>query len=200
MAQTREQLQSALPKAQFDTWVRDARLETFEDGAFNIAVQNAYARDWLEERLGARVEQLLSTSMGEDVAVYFVTKNGRIVDVELADETVPNKKQTKSTKPDIVITPQEYDTVYEQVVQPHRQAVLPGYFRRHLRVIGPKMAWMYVAFRQAAYQQGARLGTQTGTFSGKQIAALCGISTRSFGDELKKRKPGKSSRRVGNAH
>jgi hypothetical protein len=178
--QTREQLQSALPKAQFDTWVRDARLEAFEDGAFNIAVQNAYARDWLEERLGGKMEQLLSTSMGEDVAVYFVNNNGRFVDIDLNDESVPSKKRTKATKPDIAITPQEYDTVYEQVVQPHRQAVLPGYFRRHLRVMGPKMAWMYVAFRQAAYQQGARLGVQAGTFSGKQIAALCGISDRAF--------------------
>jgi chromosomal replication initiator protein len=45
------QLQMEMPKAAFDTWVRDAELVSYEDGSFIIGVQNAYARDWLQSRV-----------------------------------------------------------------------------------------------------------------------------------------------------
>ena len=45
------QLQMEMPKASFDTWVRDTRLVSYDDGLFTIGVRNEYARDWLESRL-----------------------------------------------------------------------------------------------------------------------------------------------------
>ena len=42
------QLQMEMPKAAFDTWVRNTEFVSYEDGCFIIGVQNAYARDWLE--------------------------------------------------------------------------------------------------------------------------------------------------------
>ena len=38
------QLQMEMPRAAYDTWVRDTRLFSYEDGVMNIAVRNAYAR------------------------------------------------------------------------------------------------------------------------------------------------------------
>ena len=168
-----ETLQAEIPKAQFDTWVRDAKLIAFEEGIIRIGVQNAYARDWLAERLGEKITQTLSELLDQDVDVRFVLARGR-------PEAEPVDQEEQPPKPEIAIQAQEYETVYEQVVLPHRQVVVPGYFRRILRVIGPKMAWMYLAFRQLAYQQGARSGVESGTYAGKQIAALCGISDRTF--------------------
>jgi chromosomal replication initiator protein len=66
------QLQVEMPRATFDTWVRDAELLAYEDGTFIIGVQNAYARDWLEGRLLADAKRILGGSMGRTVEVRFV--------------------------------------------------------------------------------------------------------------------------------
>jgi chromosomal replication initiator protein len=66
------QLQMEMPRATFDTWVRDAELLTYEDGSFVIGVQNAYARDWLEDRLLSTVKRVLTGIVGRTVEVRFV--------------------------------------------------------------------------------------------------------------------------------
>ena len=66
------QLQMEMPKAAFDTWVRDAELLSYEDGAFTIGVQNAYARDWLDSRLSSTVTRLLTGIMNRTVEVHFI--------------------------------------------------------------------------------------------------------------------------------
>jgi chromosomal replication initiator protein len=65
-------LQMEMPKATFDTWVRDAELVTYEDGVFIIGVPNAYARDWLDGRLSSTVTRLLTGIMNRAVEVRFV--------------------------------------------------------------------------------------------------------------------------------
>ncbi len=66
------QLQMEMPKASFDTWVRDTRVLRFEAGVMTIGVRNAYARDWLETRLLETVTRLLAALMGAPVEVRFV--------------------------------------------------------------------------------------------------------------------------------
>jgi chromosomal replication initiator protein len=66
------QLQMEMPKAAFDTWVRNANLLSYEDGSFTIGVQNAYARDWLENRLASSIKRLLTGIMNRSVEVRFV--------------------------------------------------------------------------------------------------------------------------------
>jgi chromosomal replication initiator protein len=66
------QLQLEMPKAAYDTWVRDADLITFEDGSFVIGVHNAYARDWLESRLTSTVGRILTGIMNRTVEVRFI--------------------------------------------------------------------------------------------------------------------------------
>ncbi|MGD0750749.1 MAG: chromosomal replication initiator protein DnaA [Anaerolineales bacterium] len=73
------QLQMEMPKASFDTWVRDTRIASYEDGLFTVTVHNAYARDWLESRLSSTVTRLLMGIMNRSVEVAFVvrTNEGR---------------------------------------------------------------------------------------------------------------------------
>ncbi len=66
------QLQMEMPKAAFDTWVRGTQYVTYEDGAFIIGVQNAYARDWLDSRLTSTIARLLTGIMNRTVSVRFV--------------------------------------------------------------------------------------------------------------------------------
>jgi len=66
------QLQMDMPKAAYDTWVRDAEYVSYEDGTFIVGVQNAYARDWLQNRLLSTVTRLLTGIMNRTVEVRFI--------------------------------------------------------------------------------------------------------------------------------
>lgn len=66
------QLQMEMPKAAFDTWVRGSELLTYEDGSFVIGVPNAFARDWLHNRLSSTITRRLSGVMNRTVEVRFV--------------------------------------------------------------------------------------------------------------------------------
>ena len=66
------QLQMEMPRASFDTWVRDTRPVSYEKGVLTVGVHNAYARDWLESRLASTVARLLIGILNSNVSVDFV--------------------------------------------------------------------------------------------------------------------------------
>jgi chromosomal replication initiator protein len=85
------QLQMEMPKASFDTWVRDTRVASYEDGLFTVSVRNAYARDWLESRLSSTVTRLLMGIMNRSVEVDFVvysSESGGNISVNLVTAPV----------------------------------------------------------------------------------------------------------------
>ena len=52
------QLQVEMPRAKFETWIRDAELLSYEDGEFVIGVKHAFARDWLDDRLRPTIKRV----------------------------------------------------------------------------------------------------------------------------------------------
>jgi chromosomal replication initiator protein len=78
------QLQMDMPKAAFDTWVRDSLFLAYEDGSFIVGVPNAFARDWLQKRLASTVTRLLSGMMNRTVEVRFVVWQG-VPDIRTID-------------------------------------------------------------------------------------------------------------------
>jgi len=66
------ELQLQLTKATFDTWLKDTIGLAYEDGAFVVGVRNAYAKDWLENRLYAHAARTLASIMNRTVEVRFV--------------------------------------------------------------------------------------------------------------------------------
>jgi chromosomal replication initiator protein len=74
------QLQMEMPRASYDTWVRDTHPMNYEDGLLTVGVQNAYARDWLESRLSSTVSRLLVGVMNRTVDVDFVVSQNQIAD------------------------------------------------------------------------------------------------------------------------
>ncbi|MBE0680733.1 MAG: chromosomal replication initiator protein DnaA [Anaerolineales bacterium] len=66
------QLQMEMPRASFDTWVRDTRPLAYDNGMITVGVRNAYARDWLESRLATNVSKLLIDILNSNVSVKFV--------------------------------------------------------------------------------------------------------------------------------
>ena len=116
------QLQMEMPRAAFDTWVRDTQALTFEDGVLTIGVRNAYARDWFESRLRSTVSRLLIGIMNRRVDVEFV------VSQTPTEEDKPNEPDEK----EVSISADDIASLYDQVVCPERAVYLPGYFRKHL--------------------------------------------------------------------
>ena len=80
------QLQMEMPRASFDTWVRDTRPISYQDGTLTVGVRNAYARDWLESRLASTVSRLLVGIMNASVAVNFIVHGN---DAEVIADEVP---------------------------------------------------------------------------------------------------------------
>ena len=60
-----------MPSATYDTWVRDTVVLGYEDGEFIIGMPNAYARDWLENRLRHTIKRTLGSIMRRSVQIQF---------------------------------------------------------------------------------------------------------------------------------
>jgi len=84
------QLQMEMPKASFETWVRDTKPVSFDSGVMTVAVRNAYARDWLDTRLATTVNRILMNATDSDVTVNFVVASS--ADGE-AGEATPREVQ-----------------------------------------------------------------------------------------------------------
>jgi hypothetical protein len=67
------QLQSEMPKATFDSWVRDARFAGYDHGTFRMQFYNAYARDWCQARLSSQFTRILSGFFNREVALEFIS-------------------------------------------------------------------------------------------------------------------------------
>lgn len=65
------QLQLEMSKASFDTWVSSAEFLNYDpaDHCFEIGVKNAYAKDWMEDRLSATMTRALTGMMGCPVSM-----------------------------------------------------------------------------------------------------------------------------------
>lgn len=137
------QLQLDMPRASFDTWVRDTEPLSFEDGVMTVSARNVYARDWLESRLTSTVQRLLIGILNQSVSVRFVVGDNPQEEMESTDE--------ENDEPEITIEPVQW-LDYDKIVQPHKQIVVKGYLRRLGTEIGPKAIWLYIGFHQAAWK------------------------------------------------
>jgi chromosomal replication initiator protein len=97
------QLQMEMPRASFDTWVRDTKPVKYNDGLLTVSVRNAYARDWLESRLAGTVSRLLVGVMDSNVSVNFVVSHNdeelskSIESVEQEEDDTPVSLQRNVT-------------------------------------------------------------------------------------------------------
>jgi len=96
------QLQMEMPRASYDTWVRDTRPMAYENGVITVGVRNAYARDWLESRLAVTVSRLLIEILNSNVAVEFVVSQAGEGDSSRTDpdpERVPVSTAVPTPEP-----------------------------------------------------------------------------------------------------
>ncbi|MEW5828619.1 MAG: DnaA/Hda family protein, partial [Chloroflexota bacterium] len=93
------QLQMEMPKASYDTWVRDTRLVDYNEDCLTIGVRNAYARDWLESRLASTVTRMLVGILDRSVEVEFVVQQSGQEVFELVEKPA---EAAQAHRPDVV--------------------------------------------------------------------------------------------------
>ena len=176
---TLDQLRLDMPKASFDTWVRDTSFVSFEAGIFSIGTPNSYGREWLGSRLTSTVTRLLTGIMNQHVEIQFVVIEE---EPEIEQDGLPeDEDHTQDKHPSVLTLQAEYQSIYDEIVQPDQVIVVPGYFLRYIPLLGLELAWLYIGFRQAAYEAGAAKnpGKKFGAPS-KKVARYSGMSMRTF--------------------
>ncbi|MBI5351709.1 MAG: hypothetical protein HZB50_03630 [Chloroflexi bacterium] len=136
-------LQMEMPRASFETWVRDTEVLSLDLGVMIVATRNEYARDWLESRLTDTVQRLLIGILHQSMSVQFVVGDSKNTELEPEDE--------EGDEEEVAIEAVQW-LDYDKIVQPHKQVVVKGYLRRLGMEIGPKAVWLYIGFHQAAWK------------------------------------------------
>lgn len=66
------ELQLQMTRPTFDTWLKNTRAISYEDGTLIVGVHNAYAKDWLENRLMSVIKRTLVGIVDRTVEIRFV--------------------------------------------------------------------------------------------------------------------------------
>ena len=174
-----DQLRMGMPKASFDAWVRDTSFVSYEDGVFTIGTPNSYGREWLASRLTSTLTRLLTGILNQQVVVDFIVVEDYFESKE--EDFLDDEDPISDKQPSVISIQAEYQSIYDEIVQPDQVIVVPGYFMRYIPLLGLELAWLYVGFRQAAYEAGAarQPGKKFGAPS-KKVAHFSGMSTRTF--------------------
>ncbi|MCB0191915.1 MAG: hypothetical protein KDJ65_08225 [Anaerolineae bacterium] len=78
------QLQLQMTRATFDTWVKETHAVAGDGDSLVVGVKSVFAQDWLENRLFATIQRVLTNIMGHPVELRFVVEP----DVPAADRAI----------------------------------------------------------------------------------------------------------------
>ena len=95
------ELQLQLPKSTYDTWLKASRAVSFEDRLLIVEVRNAYAKDWLENRLRGTVKRTLAEILDCAVDVRFYVSASDVA----ASEPVRLLENLEQLEPDRSVPP-----------------------------------------------------------------------------------------------
>ncbi|MEJ2606903.1 MAG: DnaA N-terminal domain-containing protein [Anaerolineales bacterium] len=190
------QLEQELPRATFDTWIRDLIPISFQDSILTLGAGNAYARDWVQERVSQTIRRVLETVSGAEITISIVVYDDHddtsdSMDIELPED---DPHQDSSADPDLLTNDHDLDTIdddveltpeylslYDEIVRPDRVIVFPSYFLRWIPYLGVDLAWLPIGFRQVAFLRGLKFNPgDTFQASGREIARWSGMSLRTF--------------------
>lgn len=174
-----DQLRLDMPKASFDTWVRDTNFVSFEAGVYTIGTPNSYGREWLESRLTSTLTRLMTGILNQQLEINFIVVEDSFESEE--DDFLDDEDPVSDNQPAVLSIQAEYQSIYDEIVKQEQVIVVPGYFMRYIPLLGLELAWLYIGFRQAAYEAGA--ARQPGKKFGapaQKVARYSGMSLRTF--------------------
>jgi hypothetical protein len=68
------QMQTDMPYASFDTWVRDTVPVHWENGELQVGTKSTFGKEWLESRLSSTAVRLLSGIANQAITIKFVVR------------------------------------------------------------------------------------------------------------------------------
>ena len=171
------QLQSDMPRASFDSWVRDTQFISFENNLVTVSARTQYARDWLENRLSSTVSRLLAGMLNHSVDVEFVVNPAEPDESDEIEE--PGKVEPQEDEAEVQVVNRLH---YDEIVSPSRVVAIPGYFSRLIPEIGARSAWLYVGWRQAVWngERGNQGGSRSRRIPVSHITRYSGLGRRTF--------------------
>lgn len=176
-----DQLEIEMPRATFETWVRDTKALSYRQGHITIGAGNAYACEWLKSRLASQASRLLIGVMGEMVTVEFVVSEIDFGADEDDEDEIENAENTGGYEIELTNA-----TRYEEEVKPHKVVVIPGYALRLLAQgdLSAKEMSLWLAFRQAAYFDWKKAGGKASVFARnipyQDVISFAGMSRASY--------------------
>ena len=180
------QLQLEMPRATFDTWVKDTAFVSFDAGVFTVRAPGEAAREWLESRLTSTLEHLLLGITNQEAALRFIV-------LDEAAAQAPGSKgqgggaaraQPAASEPQPLeelerlqaLARTAYAVRYDKVVNPYKRIIVDGYLARHVPEIGARLALLYIGCHQGAWMDGARQGAWLVRLPIPRISRYTGLS------------------------
>ncbi len=153
------QLQMEMPRASFDTWVRDTRALSLDDGTITIGVRNAYARDWLDNRLASTINRLLVGILNDSVAVNFVVADQNDDVLEEDDSSSGDDRDEQDSGIALQLEANQ-SSDYFMEVRPDHCVMIEGYHQRLCEKGDETLTdlSLYIGFRQAVFPDWKRAG------------------------------------------
>ena len=154
-----EILQQDSPRASFDTWIKDTQAAELKNGILTVITRNAYARDWLENRIQESGSKLVSKIIGQDVTLRFVVgRESSQSENEGDPEDDAGQEENDNEQPGRNELSEGFDTAYQAEVNPSRIIAIPGYALRLLQQgdLTAKEMSLWVAFRQVVWSEWKR--------------------------------------------
>lgn len=106
-----DQLQMDMPRAAFETWMRDTSFVSYEDGVFTIGTPNAYGREWLASRLTSTVTRMLTGILNQQVEVQFIVTE-EVIEDEI-DDSLEDENSIPDEGPTVLSLQAEYQSIYD---------------------------------------------------------------------------------------
>jgi hypothetical protein len=180
------ELQLQMTKATFDTWVKNTRAISHEEGIFVIGVPDALARDWLENRLLTTVERTLVGIIGYPVEVKFA----------VLEESAAAESQRQPPAPPLPVPPTRegeqlalepiYTTAASAIIRPELNVATSLYsVQKWLPLLGVQR-WTLVQVLRCLCVHSPRRpdGTKWVTTTWKELGDLLDVDRRTIGQWL----------------
>ena len=178
------ELQLQMTKATFDTWLKNTRGISHEDGIFVIGVPNTLARDWLENRLLTTVERTLVGIIGHPVEVEFaVLEKGTPAESQGPQPVAAVNKQQEGEQ--LALEP-IYATATSAIIRPELNVATSLYsVQKWLPLLGVQR-WTLVQVLRCLCVHSPRRpdGTKWLTTTWKELADLLDVDRRTIGQWL----------------
>lgn len=172
------ELQAEMSRALYETWVQPLKPVGFNNNVFTVGAFNTYGRDWVEQRLGARITRLLEGLYAEPVQLNLVVANGfyhageskagprkpkpqsaertraELEDEEISAETEPSTTAELSgtgSKRKVMLQ-RAYGSERAKLIQPERGMFVTSYFFNNwLPLLGHSALAVILAARSMCY-------------------------------------------------